>query len=122
MNEPVYVAVTGTNHYFGTEFIQVGFTIRLTKDPDNRHDQEAIRADLQPLGRIGYVANSPHTVPRGCKSAGRIYDTFEDKLMGIVRFVVKDTVIVELAGTYDETLLSSVFAVQEPAPRQGYLR
>ncbi|MFC5648600.1 HIRAN domain-containing protein [Paenibacillus solisilvae] len=104
MNEHIFVAVTGTNHYFGTDFIKIGYPIRLVKDPDNRHDQEAIRVEMTPLGKIGYVANSPHTVPRGCKSAGRIYDTFEDMIYGIVRFIVKDTVVVELTDQIDDVL------------------
>ncbi|MCQ6561516.1 HIRAN domain-containing protein [Paenibacillus mendelii] len=109
MNEPIYVAVTGTNHYFGTNFIKIGYPLRLVKDPDNPYDQEAIRVEMTPLGKIGYVANSPHTVAKGCKSAGRIYDTFEVTLYGVVRFVVKDTVIVELTGqtTKDGLLLQS---------------
>lgn len=96
MEQRIYIAVTGTKHYYGTAFLKPGLFVRLTKDPDNRHDHEAIRVDLDPLGKIGYVANSTHTVPKGCRSAGRIYDTFEQPVNGIVRFVVHDTVIVEL--------------------------
>ncbi|GAX90042.1 HIRAN domain-containing protein [Effusibacillus lacus] len=104
----VYVAITGTNHYYGTEFIKVGQIVHLTKDPDNPHDQEAIKAEIMPLGKIGYVANSTHTVPRGCRSAGRIYDTFITHICGIVRFVVKDTVILELAEGVEEVYIVTV--------------
>lgn len=48
------------------------------------------------MGQIGYVANSVHTVPKGCSSAERIYDTFAETAAGTVRFVTKDTAIVEL--------------------------
>ena len=57
---------------------------------------EAIKAVINPLGKVGYVANSVHTVPKGCYSAGRIYDTFNDYILGIVRFVTRDAVILEL--------------------------
>ncbi|OUM87457.1 MAG: DNA-binding protein [Bacillus thermozeamaize] len=96
MKSSVFVAVTGTKYYFGTEFIRPGQLIRFRKEPDNPHDQEAIKAEMMPVGKIGYVANSPQTVPKGCRSAGRIYDTFDEHVFGVVRFVVKDTVIVEL--------------------------
>ncbi|ANE48660.1 DNA-binding protein [Paenibacillus swuensis] len=82
-------------HHLGTGFVKPGQVIVLRKEPDNAFDQEAIKAEVTALGQIGYVANSPHTVPKGCKSAGRIYDTFEEHLSGVVRFVLKDTAIVE---------------------------
>lgn len=102
MDKPTFIAITGTNHYFGTEFIKVGLLLKLVKDPSNPYDEEAIRAEVPPIGKVGYVANSPHTVPRGCKSAGRIYDTVEDVSFGRVMFVVKDTVIVELVKHVEE--------------------
>lgn len=37
-------------------------------------------AKIQALGKTGYVANSIHRVARGTRSAGRIYDTFEDSI------------------------------------------
>ncbi|WP_054819683.1 HIRAN domain-containing protein [Paenibacillus sp. Pae108] len=102
VEQPIYIAITGTQHYYGAAFLKPGQIVHLIKDPDNPHDHEAIKVDLIPLGKIGYVANSPHTVPKGCRSAGRIYDTFEHHICGIVRFVVKDIAIVELAPGIEE--------------------
>ena len=102
MEQSIYVAITGTQHYLGTTFLKPGQIIHLIKEPDNIHDQEAIRAEMVPVGKIGYVANSPSTVPKGCRSAGRIYDSFEHHICAIVRFIVKDTVIVELAPSLEE--------------------
>lgn len=102
MKQPVYVAIVGTRYYFGAEFIKPGQLIHLAKEPDNPHDHEAIRAEMTPIGKIGHVANSPHTVPKGCHSAGRVYDRFGDHVCAIVRFVVKDTVIAELAPDAQE--------------------
>lgn len=93
---PVYVAVVGCHRYHGTTMLKPGMMVTLLKEPDNLYDDEAIAVMVDHLGRIGYVANSVHTVPKGCRSAGRVYDTFGEKTTGWVRFVAKDLVIVEL--------------------------
>jgi len=105
-DDKIYVAITGTKHYFGTDFMKPGQLVHLKKEPDNLHDQEAIRAAMTPIGTIGYVANSTHSVPRGCWSAGRIYDKFEEHVTGIVRFVVKDLVIVEVTPDLHELYMA----------------
>ena len=69
VEQPIYIAITGTQHYYGAAFLKPGQIVHLIKDPDNPHDHEAIKVDMLPLGKIGYVANSPHTVPKGCRSA-----------------------------------------------------
>ncbi|NLW56943.1 MAG: DNA-binding protein [Firmicutes bacterium] len=96
MSEERYVAIVGTRHYFGRKVFKPGQIVKLVKEPENSLDDEAIRVELKPLGRVGYVANSTNTVPRGCQSAGRIYDTFNQHCYGRVKFVTKETVIVEL--------------------------
>ena len=73
-----YITITGTQHYFGQEFIQTGMTVRLIKEPDNENDREAIRVELDGLGKIGHVANSPFTVLGESFSAGRLYDRIGD--------------------------------------------
>ncbi|OMD86488.1 hypothetical protein BSK67_28245 [Paenibacillus odorifer] len=55
---------------FWNRLLKTGQAIQLFKNPDNPYDQEAIRAEIPPIGKIGYVANSAHTVPKGCRSAG----------------------------------------------------
>lgn len=95
MDVPIHVAITGMQHYFGSAFLKPGQVVHLIKEPDNPHDHEAIKAVVTPLGKIGYVANSSHTVPKGCFSAGRLYDRFDRHAAGIVRFVLKDMAIVE---------------------------
>lgn len=51
---------------FGYSFFKTGQIVHLIKEPDNSHDHEAIKVEIVPIGKIGYVANSKHTVPRGC--------------------------------------------------------
>lgn len=91
-----YVAVVGFGKFYGRKIFKPEQIVKLIKEPNNSFDDEAIRVELEPVGQVGYVANSTATVPRGCHSAGRIYDTFEQHCYGIVRFITKETVIVEL--------------------------
>ncbi|NLM38356.1 MAG: DNA-binding protein [Firmicutes bacterium] len=91
-----YVAVIGFSQFYGRKIFKPEQIVKLVKEPENAYDDEAIRVEVEPVGQVGYVANSTATVPRGCHSAGRIYDTFDEHCYGIVRFVTKETVIVEL--------------------------
>lgn len=72
--DKIYFTLTGTKHYYGKEFLKEGMKIRLEKETDNEYDKEAIRVTCEGLGKIGYVANSSHTVIGDSMSAGRIYD------------------------------------------------
>lgn len=73
-----YITLTGTRHYHGNEFLEKGTKLRLEKEPDNEYDKEAIQISLEGLGKIGYVANSTHTVIGETISAGRLYDKIGD--------------------------------------------
>ncbi len=91
-----YISVVGVGHYFGAEIFKVGQRIILRKDHDNKQDDESIQAELETIGKVGYVANSYQTVAKGTRSAGRIYDTFDEECVGEVAFIVKDTIIVKV--------------------------
>ena len=67
--------------------------IKLIKEPDNEHDKEAIKAVLEPLGTIGYVANSPQTVLGECMSAGRLYDKIGKQAIGAIKIVTGNGII-----------------------------
>lgn len=84
----IYITITGTCHYHGQDFIEAGMTIRLIKDTDNEHDHEAIRAEMDGLGKVGYVANSPHTVIGESYSAGRLYDKIGEEAEAKVLYVL----------------------------------
>ena len=47
--------------------------MQLIKGSDNKHDVEAVSVGMEVHGKVGYVANSTHTVWGKIKSAGRIY-------------------------------------------------
>ena len=67
-----YFTLAGTNHYFGAFFLKKGMRVELEKEPDNKYDKEAIRVNMEGLGKIGYVANSAYTVMGESMSAGRL--------------------------------------------------
>ncbi len=92
----VYVTITGMNHYYGSDFMKKGRTVKLIKEPDNEYDKEAIRVEMKGLGKIGYVANSTGTVLGESMSAGRIYDRIGKKEKGKVCLVLPGGVICEL--------------------------
>lgn len=92
-----FVAIAGTKHYWGTDALRPGQWVRLVKEEDNPHDDEAIRVELAVESiKLGYIANSTATVPRGCQSAGRIYESFDQQIYACIRFVLEDTAIAEL--------------------------
>ena len=91
-----YFTITGTNHYHGQEFLKPGMSVHLVKEPDNKHDSEAIKVELESLGQIGYVANSPYTVVGESWSAGRLYDKIGDTAKGRVFLVTEKGVLCRL--------------------------
>lgn len=44
--------------------------VRLVKEPDNEFDSETVRVEMDGLGLVGYMANSPYTVQGESISAG----------------------------------------------------
>ena len=75
----IYFTLTGTRHYYGSDFLKSGMKIQLEKEPDNKYDPEAIQVKLKGMGKIGYVANSPYTMIGESMSAGRIYDKIDNQ-------------------------------------------
>ena len=99
----IYFTVTGTWHYYGQEFLEPGMRVNLVKDPDNKYDREAIRVEMEGLGKIGYVANSPQTVLGESDSAGRLYDKISDKASGEVMYLLPKGVLCRLTETEEES-------------------
>ena len=89
----IYFTITGTKHYFGNDFLKPDMIVRLKKEPDNDYDKEAIKVELEGLGVIGYVANSPSTVSGESYSAGRLYDKIGDTEEGTVMYVLNGGVL-----------------------------
>ena len=56
--DKIFITLTGTRHYFGSEFLEKDMKLTLKKEPDNEYDREAIKILCEGIGKIGYVANS----------------------------------------------------------------
>lgn len=89
----IFFTITGACYRYGHEFIEPGMTVRITKEPDNEFDKEAIKVEMEGLGLIGHVANSPHTVQGESYSAGRLYDKIGDTAEGKVMYVLPKGVL-----------------------------
>lgn len=84
----IYFTITGTNFKYGHDFLEKGMLVSLVKEPDNEYDNEAIKIEVPGIGKIGYVANSVHTVIGDCMSAGRMYDKMDETAEGTVVYVL----------------------------------
>lgn len=84
----IYFTIAGTNHYYGQDFMVPGMQVKITKETNNEFDKEAIKVEMDGLGLIGYVANSPYTVLGESMSAGRLYDKIEESAKGKVLYVL----------------------------------
>lgn len=92
-SEELYITITGFKNYYDKAPLKVGNLIRCIKEPDNPHDEEAIRCFLPMIGTVGYVANSTNTVAGGTLSAGRIYDKVPKRFYVRVCFTTLTKVI-----------------------------
>ena len=92
----IFFTLTGTNHYYGSDFLKNGMKVKLVKEPDNEYDKEAIRVEIKGLGKIGYVANSPYTVIGESRSAGRLYELIKKKAKGKIVLVTPKGILCEL--------------------------
>ncbi|MCP1110376.1 HIRAN domain-containing protein [Ohessyouella blattaphilus] len=91
--ERKYFTITGLNHYYGQEFLERDMKVKLTKEPDNDYDMEAIKVEMEGLGVVGYVANSPYTVQGESMSAGRLYEKMDDTAIGTILYILPRGVI-----------------------------
>lgn len=103
----MFVTITGINHYYGVKPFEIGRVVRLVKEPNNEHDDDAIRVELPFIETVGYVANSTSTVYRGTYSAGRIYDKIEDAAFAEVAFITHSSVIAAVLPPEDAEKMKS---------------
>lgn len=96
MDNKFYITVAGTEFRHGSDFLGKGDVLNLVKEPDNEYDTEAIAVKVEPLGKIGYVANSVRTRIGETMSAGRLYDKIGDEAKAIVVFVLEQGVVAEI--------------------------
>lgn len=109
----IYFTISGTKYHFGKEFIEPKMEVKLVKEPDNEFDKEAIRVEMDGLGLIGYVGNSPYTVLGESMSAGRLYDRIGDTAVGVVKFVLPQGVLCQLCEVSTEAEPENLSAEQD---------
>lgn len=99
-----YITITGLNHYYDKEPFKIGGLVKLTKEPNNKYDCEAIAVQLPYIGTVGYVSNSPRTTYLGTYSAGRLYDKINDMCFAKILFITHCSVIAEITEgfVYDD--------------------
>ena len=100
--EKIYFTIAGTKHHYGQDYFEPKMEVKLIKEPDNEYDKEAIKVEMDGLGLVGYVANSPYTVQGESMSAGRLYDRIGDMARGIVKYVLPQGVLCELVMMSDQ--------------------
>lgn len=89
----LYFTITGMNFYYGSTFMKPSMRVFLKKEAENEYDSEAISVSLPGLGKVGYVANSSHTVIGESYSAGRLYDKIGDIAEGMTLYVLPKGVL-----------------------------
>lgn len=109
----IYFTLTGTQYYYGKEFLKPGIILQLKKEPDNKYDKEAIVVRMEGLGDIGHVANSTHTVIGESMSAGRIYDKIDNQANAKVVMVTPNGTLCKLSK---KSLVS--YTVNEKAEKE----
>ena len=100
----IYFTIAGTKHHYGQEYFEPKMEVKLIKEPDNKADKEAIRVELDGLGLVGYVANSPYTVLGESMSAGRLYDRIGESARGVVKYVLPQGVLCEVVEDVKEEM------------------
>lgn len=96
MDNSDLITITGINNYYGKKPFKIGTTVKLEKEPDNRHDSDAVVVTLPYIEKIGYVANSIHTVYEGTLSAGRLYEKFDKCAYAKVVVVTHSSVVAKV--------------------------
>lgn len=99
----MYVTITAFDNMHGTKPFKIDAIVKLSKEPDNKYDTEAIACDMRYFGKIGYVANSVQTVVKGCVSAGRLYDKISDVYFAKIKFVKGTTAIAKVLSFEEYT-------------------
>lgn len=98
-DKSIYITVNHLDDFQSVSFLKPGDQIVLRKDKNNIYDDEAIIVYKENKIKVGYVANSVHSVARGTYSAGRVYDLIDEETECIIRFMTEDMLIAEIQNT-----------------------
>lgn len=84
----MYITVQTFSNLHGPKPLALNGIVKLTKEPTNKYDSEAIACEMRHFGKIGYVSNSIQTVAKGTMSAGRLYDKISDEYFAKIKFII----------------------------------
>ena len=112
----MFITIIAFNKFHGSKPLRVNGIVKLVKEPDNKYDTEAIACEMRYFGKIGFVANSTHTVVKGCMSGGRLYDKINDEYFAKIKFVT-DSIAIAKVLTSEEY----VAEVENPESDVHYL-
>ena len=99
----MYITIISMDRFHGPKPLALNRLVKLTKEPDNTFDAEAIACEMRHFGKIGYLANSTHTVAKGTMSAGRVYDKISDEYVAKIQFIIGKEAIAKVLTTEEFT-------------------
>ena len=92
----IYITVLGFKEFYGSKPFVLEGIVKLSKEPSNKYDTEAIACYMRHFVKIGYVANSTHSVITGTMSAGRLYDKIDDTYFARIKFIASTKALCQL--------------------------
>lgn len=99
----MYITILSMDRFHGPKPLALNRLVKLTKEPDNTYDAEAIACEMRHFGKIGYLANSTRTVAKGTMSAGRLYDKISDEYIARIQFIIGKEAIAKVLTTEEFT-------------------
>ncbi len=99
----MYITILSMDRFHGPKPLALNRLVKLTKEPDNNYDAEAISCEMRHFGKIGYVANSTRTVAKGTMSGGRLYDKISDEYIAKIQFIIGKEAIAKVLSTEEFT-------------------
>ncbi|WP_407391457.1 HIRAN domain-containing protein [Methanobrevibacter sp.] len=87
------INITGTQFYFGNDIFKKGLTVDLVPEPDNPHDGDAIRVEIDGE-TVGYVANSDYTLIGNVKGASDIKEFVKTSRKAEIVFIYLDSYVI----------------------------
>lgn len=88
-----FINISGTKFYKNLTPFKEGVVLDLIKEPNNDHDPDAIRVEIDGE-TVGYVANSSFTLIDQVKSATEIKNKFENKTHAKFMFPFLDDMVI----------------------------
>lgn len=98
MPEGTFVTVCGFSKYRGIDPFSIGARFMCRKEPENPHDDEAIRVMDDSGVTIGYLANDRSERANGTLSASRIYDRVGELFVIEVWFTTRTKIICKITN------------------------